>query len=204
MNFLAHLYLTYHQPEEVSVGNFMADAVKGKMALAKYPAQIQKGIYIHRAIDHFTDSHSLFQTGTQRLHRNYGKFSPIIMDIFYDHILAENWNDYSSVSLEKFNSDQCEMLARYLQIMPERTQFWYSIMARDNLLLSYASEEGIASVLKRMERRAGGLSKMGSAIEELKTFKPLLSNEFKAFFSEIQLYLENEFFKVELCFDSGT
>ncbi len=195
MNFLAHLYLTRNQPEEISVGNFMADAIKGQRGLANYSPLIQKGILIHRAIDHFTDTHPIFQKGTKRLHQGYGKFSPIIMDIFYDHILAENWQKYASVSLAEFNSMQCEMLSKYLHIMPERTQFWYSVMKRDGLLHSYATEDGIASVLSRMERRSGGLSKMGNAIVELKEFKPMLNTEFKQFILEMKQFLDKEFFE---------
>ena len=86
MNYLAHLYLTRNYHEEVSVGNFIADAVKGQKAIANYPEQIQKGIRIHREIDTFTDTHPLVKNGTKRLHSKYGKFAGIIVDIFYDHI----------------------------------------------------------------------------------------------------------------------
>ena len=54
MNYLAHIYLSGGDPE-VTVGNFMADAVKGK-DYQNYSEGIQRGIILHRAIDTFTDS----------------------------------------------------------------------------------------------------------------------------------------------------
>ncbi len=49
MNFLAHLYLSGNN-EEVIIGNFIADAVKGK-AVEDYSHGIRKGIWLHRDID---------------------------------------------------------------------------------------------------------------------------------------------------------
>ena len=55
MNYLAHVYLSCAD-EALTIGNFIADHVKGK-AYLDYPETIQKGILLHRKIDHFTDQH---------------------------------------------------------------------------------------------------------------------------------------------------
>ncbi len=67
MNFLGHLYLAGNEPL-VIVGNFMADAVKGR-DLSRFPAAVEQGIRRHRAIDAFTDEHPLQLAGrrTRRL-----------------------------------------------------------------------------------------------------------------------------------------
>ena len=49
MNFLAHIYLSFDDPE-ITLGNFFADHIRGN----KYkhlPNKVQKGILLHRAID---------------------------------------------------------------------------------------------------------------------------------------------------------
>lgn len=185
MNFLGHLYLTQHQPELVSVGNFMADAVKGQKALSDYPREIRQGIIIHRAIDDFTDSHSLFRQGTARLHAAYGKFAPVIMDIFYDHLLAANWSSFSETSLKDFSKSRYKFLSQYKSYLPERTKQWLTYMKMENLLYNYASESKIEQVLGRMDRRTGNISGMSTAVRELRQFKPEYELEFKAFFEEI-------------------
>lgn len=185
MNFLAHLYLTKDHPELVSVGNFMADAVKGQKAILEYPEQIQQGIRIHRAIDDFADSHSLFRQGTARLHSRYSKFSPVIMDIFYDHILAESWDKFSDISLKDFSQSQYKLLTKHKSLLPEQTLRWLKYMKLENLLYNYASESKIEQVLKRMDKRTNGVSGMSTAIDELRLYKEEYCTEFMAFFDEI-------------------
>ena len=73
----------------VVIGNFIADGIKGKKYL-EYPAAIQKGILLHRAIDSYTDSHPVVRQSSKRLHANYGHYSGVIVDILYDHFLASN------------------------------------------------------------------------------------------------------------------
>lgn len=193
MNYLAHLYLTKDYPDEVAVGNFMADSVKGKKVLLDYPEQIRKGIEMHRTIDGFTDTHSLFRQGTKRLHPRYGKFASIIMDIYYDHILATCWADYSIDTLPIFAQSQYHIMTKYQQQLTEPALRWLTIMTRDSLLESYESEAGIDSVLKRMDKRTNGISGMGSAMDELRLHKKAYSEEFHVLFSELQTYLIERF-----------
>jgi acyl carrier protein phosphodiesterase len=54
MNFLGHALLS-NKDEGLLLGNMMGDFIKGRLALAAYPKQVQAGILMHRAIDQFTD-----------------------------------------------------------------------------------------------------------------------------------------------------
>ena len=65
----------------VMIGNFIADSIKGSK-YSSYPSEIQKGILLHRQIDTMTDAHPAFRKSTKRLHKNYGHYSGIIVDIF--------------------------------------------------------------------------------------------------------------------------
>ena len=56
MNFLGHALLS-NKDEGLLLGNMMGDFIKGRLALAAYPKQVQAGILMHRAIDQFTDQH---------------------------------------------------------------------------------------------------------------------------------------------------
>ena len=77
----------------------MADGVHGNKFLELH-SEIQKGIFLHRFIDTFTDAHPYFRRSTKRLHANYHHFSGVIVDVFYDHFLAKNWSLYSDEPLE--------------------------------------------------------------------------------------------------------
>ena len=100
MNHLAHLYLSQTNVD-LMVGNFIADRVKGK-DLLNYSESVQKGIEMHRAIDTFTDEHAVVMKSKKRLFPVYHKYAAVIVDMFYDHILAKNWEEYSPISLKLY------------------------------------------------------------------------------------------------------
>jgi len=108
MNFLAHIYLSGNN-KNVTLGNFIADSIKGKK-YQNFPKDIQTGILLHRAIDSYTDAHPVFKQSTKRLHKKYSHFSGVIVDIFYDHFLAKNWNDYSEIPLDTYTYNFYENL----------------------------------------------------------------------------------------------
>src|SRR5690554_6869802 len=118
MNFLAHIYLSGND-EEVILGNFIADGIKGK-TYENYPKGIQTGILLHRGIDTFTDAHPIVRQSTKRLHKNFGHFSGVIVDVFYDHFLAKNWKTYSNEPLEEYVQRFYGLLQRHYDSLPKR------------------------------------------------------------------------------------
>src|SRR5436190_842749 len=87
MNFLAHLYLS-GDDADVMTGNFIGDFVRGRNLAEQFGEKIARGIELHRAIDAFTDHHSVVKQSKTRLRPKYGHYSGVIVDIFYDHFLA--------------------------------------------------------------------------------------------------------------------
>jgi acyl carrier protein phosphodiesterase len=183
MNFLAHIYLS-NDNELLTIGNFAGDAVKGKH-FKHFPLAMQAGIQLHREIDTFTDAHPVVRQSTKRLHKNYSHYSGIIVDIFYDHFLAKNWDTYSQQPLEDYVDDFYTCLNRNFQVLPDRFKKLTPIMIEGNWLLSYASIEGVQSVLNGMNRRTQGRSKMNEATRELIEHYSAFESDFKAFFSEL-------------------
>src|SRR5437764_390941 len=130
MNHLAHLYLS-QQSEKLMVGNFIADAVKGKKFL-DYEEEISRGILMHREIDTFTDSNKIISHSKSFFRNRYGLFSSVLIDLFYDHFLAANWKDYSNEPLASF-ADRCyHVFEKYLSIMPERNRMMFPYMQKEN------------------------------------------------------------------------
>jgi acyl carrier protein phosphodiesterase len=115
------------------------------------------------------------------------------MDICYDHILASNWELYSSLPLQNFANKQYNLIDRHFDSLPDRTRMWFSYMKQNNLLFNYSFEEKIEVVLQRMDKRTRSISGMGSAINEIRKHKVEYTNEFFHFFEEIQAHLKNKF-----------
>jgi len=194
MNFLAHIYLSGEE-EGTIIGNFIADGIKGKKYL-NYPAEIQKGILLHRAIDTFTDGHPTVKQSTARLHKNYRHYSGVIVDILYDHFLAKNWNDYHEQPLAEFVDDFYDLLGKNFEILPTRIQRMMPYMMADNWLLSYATIPGISTILtqmnRRTQRRTQHYAKLNIAVMELEQYYTEFEEEFTSFFAELISFSETK------------
>ncbi len=189
MNFLAHIYLSDND-DQVTIGNFIADGIRGKR-YKKYPRGIQKGILLHRQIDTFTDAHPTVRQSTKRLHKNYGHYSGVIVDILYDHFLAKNWKQYSNIPLDLYIDQFYNLMTENLDILPSRIQNMLPHMIAGNWLLSYAKIEGIQKVLDGMNRRTKLKSGMNTATVELKEFYTEFETEFTSFFAELVTFTKD-------------
>ena len=184
MNFLAHIYLS-GSSDLIKIGNFIADGVRGNKYLA-FDSEIQKGIVLHRAIDTFTDAHPLFRKCTKRLHSNYHHYSGVIVDVFFDHFLAKNWNLYSEESLEDFVQNFYISLSTYEMHLTEKAKMMQPYMIEQNWLLNYRSIDGIEKILTQMDRRTKNVSMMRNSVTELNLYYSEFEQDFTHFFAELK------------------
>lgn len=171
------------------IGNFIADSVKGKQA-ALYSPGIAKGIRLHRLIDHYTDTHAVVAETKARLRPRYRKFAPVIGDMFYDHFLAANFEQYAPQPLPAYTQQVYTLIQRHFDLLPPRVQHLFPYMRQHNWLLSYAQVEGVGQALTGMSRRAAFISGMETAAEELQENYALYAAEFTSFFPELVRYVE--------------
>jgi acyl carrier protein phosphodiesterase len=196
MNFLAHLYLSGGD-EEVMMGNFIADFVKGRLTDTSGSAGIVKGIRLHRYIDHFTDTHETVRLSKVRLRPVYHKYAGVITDMYYDHFLAANWPAYNTIPLTEFADRTYAALHRNRHLLPTGMERLVHYMVRQNWLVSYARIEGIERALQGMARRTTFESGMERASAELKQDYGIYQDEFRVFFPQLiaaaqQYLLDNE------------
>lgn len=184
MNFLAHLFLSGDN-EKVKIGNFIGDFVKGNQ-LADYDEEIQLGIRLHREIDSYTDSHPTVLSSKTRLRPTFGHYSPVIVDVFYDHFLAKNWKDFSSIDLKDYTLQFYKMIANYASIIPMEVNNMLVYMSQKNWLYNYQFIDGIDRALTGMSKRTKFDSKMEVAVASLKESYDAFESEFTNFFPELQ------------------
>jgi len=177
--------------EPLLIGNFIADAVKGKM-LDEYSPEIRRGIVLHRAIDAYTDRHALHRKSRQRLHPKHGHYAGVMIDIYYDHFLAKNWLDYSNEDLEEYTRKVYLLLQQHSEILPEKINYMLQYMIPQNWLLNYANYEGIEKVFRGMANRTKFDSQMESGVEDLRENYHDFKDEFTSFFPELIKYVNRK------------
>ena len=184
MNFLAHAYLS-GEDKMIKIGNFIADAVKGN-SYTRFPEGVQNGIMLHRFIDDYTDNHEVFRSSKKRLQAKYDKFSGVIVDIYYDHFLAKNWDQYSDVALKDFVSEAYGILIDHFFILPARSKRILPFMVSQNWLVGYANFKELDRVFKGMSNRVKRLnSGMEDAVTDLKEQYELFHEDFILFFPQL-------------------
>lgn len=152
MNFLAHAYLSFNEPE-ILTGNMIADAIKGK-ELNNYPGQIKKGILLHRSIDAYTDQHELVKKTRKIFYPVIRHYALVISDVIYDHFLGANWNRYSKENLVDFSIRSYHDLERNRQYFPEKFARIFPYMKEDNWFVMYSAKPGIYKTIERLSYRS--------------------------------------------------
>lgn len=153
MNFLAHALLAGDAPALI-VGGVAGDWIKGHLP-GTLPADLAKGVALHRAIDSYSESHPAFRRSRARVSAERRRYAGVLVDVFYDHLLAKNW---AAAGHQQPLHEYCEAVYRLirnrLNELPISSHAALTLMAREDWLSSYARIEGIADVLVRMSRRA--------------------------------------------------
>jgi len=189
MNYLAHIHLS-GEDEDLMIGNFIADSIKN-MPLDYFETGVQRGILLHRHIDEFTDSHLIFKRSKGRLFEKYRHYAAVLVDMFYDHMLAANWKDYADIPLSVYSRSRYKMLNdRVEDLQPKAKQFLSYIISRDTLN-NYQYLEEFDMVLKHLSTRTKYVSNFSTAILDLKANYDDFQDDFMSFYPLLQASVRN-------------
>lgn len=190
MNYLAHIYLS-GDSEEIKLGNFIGDFVKGNRH-QQFPEEVARGIILHRSIDTFTDQHVLVKECIKLLRPGYGKYAGIIADVFFDHFLASNWNDYSIYSLRHFAKNAHAIFLSNFFLLPLPVKQFLPFLIQHKRLESYSKRENLFQVFEIMSRRTSLPANSEWAMQMLNQEYEQFEALFRSFFSEMIDYVETD------------
>ena len=171
------------------VGSLLGDFVKGDDHRNYTPA-IQRAILAHRQIDAYTDVHPVYRRSKGRLDPAFRHTKPILVDVFYDHFLAKNWDDYADVPLEDFTLRAYQALEQHEADLPPRLRRMLPYMKADNWLLSYRKLEGVGLTLSGLSRRMSFANRLDRGLTALRQNYAGLEADFGAFFPQLEGYAD--------------
>jgi acyl carrier protein phosphodiesterase len=190
MNYLAHLFLAGEQ-EEAKLGGLLGDFEKGNLK-GKYPAIIEAEIEMHRKIDRYTDSHPIIKDAKRIVAEEKRRYMGIVLDVFYDHLLAKNWKDYSDLSLTDFTRKIYSTLLKYKDLLPEKLTHIIPVMAAQDWLASYQDFASVAIAIERISRRLRRGDIMVRCIADIETNYSYLASGFDTFFPQLIAFVHQE------------
>jgi acyl carrier protein phosphodiesterase len=190
LNYLAHSFLSF-QNTDLIIGNFIADSIQGNR-FDGLTEGIIKGISLHRKIDTYTDAHPVFLTSKHRFSKDFDKYSGVLMDIIYDHYLAKNFEQYSSLSLQNHADGIYDILKNNYDFLPEHAKRFYGYMTERNILFHYSSIEGIQTVLTHLSNLIRNRFELQLAIPILEANYQEIEEEFFIFFKDLQAFCKEQ------------
>lgn len=191
MNFLAHAYFSFGDPQ-VLVGNMISDFVKGKKRY-DYPQRIQHGIELHRRIDAFTDEHAATKKAKEIFRPDYRLYSGAIMDIVYDHFLANDVAIFPNDRLAGFCEEVYQQLDEHARWLPQPFFLMLPYMKRDNWLLHYKEQWGIERSMQGLVRRSAFLTDHKEAFNSFRTQYFYLQNCYELFADDVKSFAKTQF-----------
>jgi acyl carrier protein phosphodiesterase len=170
MNYLAHAFLA-RKDEGLMLGGLLGDHVRGLLALRGYPPPVRRGIRLHRHIDRFTDQHAEVRALLRCFPKPYRRYGGIIIDLAFDHELAQKWDDYADCSLDDFDREVRDLLAQHETMVPPALARFMAYADRRGLFAAYREESellrSLAGVGQRL-RRQNPLHRVGEIWPEVR------------------------------------
>lgn len=192
MNWLAHILLS-RRDIDYQLGNLLADPLKGKPWQGASES-IAAGMQMHRAIDRFTDTHSIFVCSKRRL-GDRGYLKGVVIDLLYDHYLARNWQLYAADPLADFLECFHTSALQTSTVFPDRPKYIINRLASSNMLAGYADFTGFINALHRIDQRISPrLKQKDSALNYLTAVEREyddLQADFERFFPELIAFFQN-------------
>jgi acyl carrier protein phosphodiesterase len=186
MNFLAHAYLSFENPK-ILVGNMISDFVKGAQKM-NFEKDVRHGIMLHREIDSFTDQHPATRKAKEIFRSDYRLYSGAIMDVIYDHYLANDADTGPANELHLFTRNVYATLEREYAALPPRFLHVLTYMKSENWLFHYKDQQGIRRSLEGMVRRAAYISDSSRAYELFLDNYHELEDYYKEFFPDVKQF----------------
>lgn len=190
MNLLAHAHLSFNNPD-ILLGNMISDYVKGKKQY-DYPAEIQKGIKLHRAIDAFTDEHTATKEIKKFFAPVYRLYAGAFADIVYDYFLANDRNNFSSEKeLFDFTQKTYALLEQNKKWMDPVFAGMFPYLKSQNWLYNYREDWGIEKSLGGLQRRAKYIESTKEAFEIFLANKPAIQILYDTFYPDVKNFAKD-------------
>jgi len=190
MNILAHLVLSGNS-EAVLFGNFIGDAIKGKKYL-KWEHEIQAGLLLHRSIDSYTDSHEDVLIVRRLLAKELGLYAPIALDILFDYLLSQLWEEFYDFDRTQFIRNSYLSLEKRKHLMPNELSLMFEAMKTQDWLEAYSTKEGIVRAMKGLSKRIKGQPELEKAFEVFEANRNTVILHFRNFYVDLMTHCEQK------------
>jgi acyl carrier protein phosphodiesterase len=172
----------------------ISDFVKGS-SKNNFSAAIQNGIMLHREIDTYTDHHPDTHLAKEIFRLDYRLYSAPIVDILFDHFLANDETIFTDEILKAFSLKVYSSLQNYAGILPFNFYRVFQYMQKENWLYGYRTIDSMQRSLKGLSVRASYMKESETAFNLFKSNYSSLKTLFSHFFPDVKQFTKDRFRK---------
>jgi acyl carrier protein phosphodiesterase len=190
VNFLAHFHLTW--PDEGLVaGGLEGDYFKGPLH-GQLPAQIERGVRLHRSIDAYTDAHPLIAQLRRDLPPPLRRYAGILIDLSFDHFLSLHWANFSALPLPEFNHDVYRILKQQERALSPQARSMATRLIEYDVLGLYLEWETVLSTARRIGSRFSRHNPFMELEHSLSPAQDAMERVFLDFYPQLQLFCREQ------------
>lgn len=154
MNYLAHLVLS-GPDAQMQLGGFLGDWLKGPLErhAHQWPDTVLQGVALHRRIDRWVDQQPEVADATALLGPRYRRLAGPVLDIVFDHFLAQHFEQLHQQPLADFCQPALAALAEQMHRMPAGAARFLQRAREHQLLQRYAEPAVMLDVVLSLQHR---------------------------------------------------
>ncbi|MFC7336782.1 ACP phosphodiesterase [Haloferula chungangensis] len=188
LNYLAHLFLAENNAAS-RIGNLLGDFVTGRPEEIQLPPEIVAGIIRHRTIDRLTDDHPAVIAARDLFTDERRRFSNAILDICFDHFLANSWSQLHPLPLRDFLDQSYDDLRTHRKWLPASLSDTLDERIADDWLGHYATETGLQKVFNRVAERRPACAAVATAMIDFRANREVFESVFHTLIPDLRAQL---------------
>lgn len=200
MNHLGHL-LVSNDNEAWIGGALAADEFRGAPP-ASYSDDAVRAVSLHRHLDAFTDSHPV--TGeTRAIFAEYRHYSRVLVDVFYDHILALEFERYSAEPLPEFARRMYAGLETARSWLPAALSARIPMMIADDFLVRYRTRQQVIRTLGYLSSRFSRRIDLVPSVTTFEAERETIAAHARRFYPEMIQQAQREKERLKIGVEAG-
>ena len=147
---------------------------------------------MHRQIDDFTDNHPAVKRASLYFREGYGRYAPAIIDVLFDHFLANDpalfaYNsallDFSQHIYDRLNTQQSYFPPSFIPL--------FNAMKAENWLYKYRTVKYMETSLNGLARRAAYMPPIAAAYPIFVSHYYILQQCYQELINDVLKYVHN-------------
>ncbi len=162
------------------VANLNGDFIKGNQ-YDKLPSILKEGVILHRKIDDFIDTDEEVLLLKRHLSLKLPKVSAIAIDLYFDHLLARNWEKYHTKKLTPFLEDFYMHEITFHDHLHPKFKYLLERLKSDRWMNNYVNKSGLNHAAIGLSKRISFPNELHKALVVFEENEALITKVFEEF-----------------------